>query len=355
MSSDHALILAVDGGGSKTDVALLQSDGELLSAVRGPGSSPEHLGLEKALAVVERVIEAVAADAGVALGDGRRAEVGAFFMAGADLAEDERRLGTALEAHGWADRVHLANDGFALLWAATGGEYGIACAVGTGMNCVGRLEDGRRAWFPALGAVTGDWGGGRDIGLAALGVAVRAEDRRGPATGLSAAIASHFGCDTATEVAVAVQKRRIDLFRLRELAPIVLQAARLGDPEAVAIFERQGSAVVTFVRGALLQLGVVSDPVDIVLGGSIMVAAGSLFVDGVREGIRELAPRSRVVVCRDRPVVGAAIAGLEMVGSDPVAAARVRAMLDDSRIRVAPDLNGGPPPSTGPVPPLLLP
>ena len=98
-----------------------------------------------------------------------------------------------------------------------------------------------------------------------------------------------------------------------------------------------------------------SDPVDIVLGGSIMVAAGSLFVDGVREGIRELAPRARVVVCRDRPVVGAAIAGLEMVGSDPVAAARVRAMLDDSRIRVAPDLNGGPPPSTGPVPPLLLP
>ncbi len=267
MSSDHALILAVDGGGSKTDVALLQGDGELLSAVRGPGSSPEHLGLEKAVAVVERVIKAVAADAGVALGDGRRAEVGAFFMAGADLADDERRLGAALKAHGWVDRVHLANDGLALLWAATGGDVGIACAVGTGMNCVGRLEDGRRAWFPALGAVTGDWGGGRDIGLAALGAAVRSEDHRGPATWLREAIASHFDCETATEAAVAVHQRRIDLFRLGELAPVVLEAARLGDPEAVAIFERQGAAVVTFVRGALVQLGVASKPVDIVLGG----------------------------------------------------------------------------------------
>ena len=177
MSSDHALILAVDGGGSKTDVALLQGDGELLSAVRGPGSSPEHLGLEKALAVVERVIEAVAADAGVTLGDGRRAEVGAFFMAGADLAEDERRLGTALEAHGWADRVHLANDGFALLWAATGGEFGIACAVGTGMNCVGTA----RGWAP--GVVPGARGRDRGLGRRArhrAGGAGCGGPRRGP-------------------------------------------------------------------------------------------------------------------------------------------------------------------------------
>ncbi len=39
------MILAVDGGNSKTDVALLAESGELLGHARGPLSSPHHLGL----------------------------------------------------------------------------------------------------------------------------------------------------------------------------------------------------------------------------------------------------------------------------------------------------------------------
>ena len=37
-------LLAVDGGNSKTDVALLDVHGSVLAAVRGPGSSPHYLG-----------------------------------------------------------------------------------------------------------------------------------------------------------------------------------------------------------------------------------------------------------------------------------------------------------------------
>ena len=42
------LVLAVDGGNTKTDLALLDRDGRLLSLVRGGGSSAHHLGLEGA-------------------------------------------------------------------------------------------------------------------------------------------------------------------------------------------------------------------------------------------------------------------------------------------------------------------
>ena len=38
------LALAVDGGNSKTDLALVRSDGGVLAVVRGPQSSPHHLG-----------------------------------------------------------------------------------------------------------------------------------------------------------------------------------------------------------------------------------------------------------------------------------------------------------------------
>ena len=53
------LVLAVDGGGSKTDLALVRADGEVLSLVRGPRSSPQHLGIEGSLDVLGTVEPAV--------------------------------------------------------------------------------------------------------------------------------------------------------------------------------------------------------------------------------------------------------------------------------------------------------
>ncbi|TML54136.1 MAG: ATPase, partial [Actinobacteria bacterium] len=40
------VVLAIDGGNSKTDLALVRANGGLLSLVRGPQSSPHHLGLD---------------------------------------------------------------------------------------------------------------------------------------------------------------------------------------------------------------------------------------------------------------------------------------------------------------------
>ena len=51
------LIVAVDGGNSKTDVLLLRADGTVLSSVRGTGSSPHQIGLEPAIQVVDGLID----------------------------------------------------------------------------------------------------------------------------------------------------------------------------------------------------------------------------------------------------------------------------------------------------------
>ena len=113
-------------------------------------------------------------------------------MAGADLPSEEVALADAVTAQGWAEQNHVANDVFAVLWAATGTGHGVAVTVGAGVNCVGASPSGRRAWFPALGEITGDWGGGPDIGMAALGAGVRSEDGRGAPTVLARAVACVF-------------------------------------------------------------------------------------------------------------------------------------------------------------------
>ena len=52
-----AAVIAVDGGASKTHLGLLARDGALLELVRGPESSPQNLGLERALGVLDRLFE----------------------------------------------------------------------------------------------------------------------------------------------------------------------------------------------------------------------------------------------------------------------------------------------------------
>ena len=47
------LVLAVDGGNFKTDLALARADGETLALVRGPQSSPHHLGIDGCVRVLE--------------------------------------------------------------------------------------------------------------------------------------------------------------------------------------------------------------------------------------------------------------------------------------------------------------
>ena len=173
-----------------------------------------------------------------------------------------------MSAQGWAEQSQVANDVFAVLWAATGTGHGVAVTVGAGVNCVGMSPSGRRAWFPALGDITGDWGGGPDIGMAALGAGVRSEDGRGPHTALAGAVAAYFGYATALEVAVAIHQGILDSARLVELPPLVITAAEAGDDEAIAIMRRQGSEVTRLAIAALHQLEMEDAPVQVVLGGS---------------------------------------------------------------------------------------
>jgi len=327
------LIVAVDGGNSKTDVLLLRADGSVLASVRGAGSSPHQLGLGPAIQVVDDLVDRAWLAAGLEARNGRKAAVAAVFMAGADLPSEEVALADAVTSQAWAERNHVANDVFAVLWAATGTGHGVAVTVGAGVNCVGSSPSGRRAWFPALGDITGDWGGGPDIGMAALGAGVRSEDGRGAPTALARAVAGYFGFATALEVAVAIHQGSLDAARLVELPPLVVSAAEAGDAEALAIMRRQGSEVTRLAIAALRQLGMEDSPVQVALGGSVLASSRSILLDYIATSIKEHAPKAATSLCTTRPVVGAALAGLSMAGADGNAASRLLAWLDEGSVR----------------------
>ncbi len=95
-----------------------------------------------------------------------------------------------------------------MLRAGTERGWGVAVVCGAGINCVGVAPDGRQSRFPALGWSTGDWGGGYDVGVAAVSAAARSEDGRGERTTLEQAVPAHFGDATPTALAEAFHAGR---------------------------------------------------------------------------------------------------------------------------------------------------
>src|SRR5262249_58218631 len=123
----------IDGGNWKTDLALVRADGDVLSLVRGPLSSPHHLGLDGSLTVLEGLLERALTEAGFPNGaNGPVAGVAQLSLAGVDFPSEERHAREA--ASGLASKVSVGNDTFAVLRAGTDRGWGVAVVCGAGIN-----------------------------------------------------------------------------------------------------------------------------------------------------------------------------------------------------------------------------
>jgi N-acetylglucosamine kinase-like BadF-type ATPase len=317
------LVLAIDGGNSKTDLALVRADGELLALVRGPLSSPHHIGLAGALQVIDDLLLEALSDAGIENGAGPVADIGQLLLAGVDFPSEVDEMQRAAAARGFARKLTVGNDTLAVLRAGTEEGWGVAVVCGAGINCVGVAPDGRQARFPALGWTTGDWGGGYDVGLAATMAAARSEDGRGEKTTLERAVPAHFGLETPMQLAEAVHAGRIEQRRVIELAPVVFAEAER-DPKAAAIVDRLAEEVVTMIRVILERLELTQEPVPVALGGGLMQSGDERLIGAVKAGLARVAPAVSVHVTSSPPIVGAALLGLDELDAGAGAQERLR-------------------------------
>jgi N-acetylglucosamine kinase-like BadF-type ATPase len=317
------LVLAVDGGNFKTDLALVRADGEALALVRGPQSSPHHLVVDGCVHVLEDLLASAVREAGIPNGHGPVAEIAQLLLAGVDFPVEEEEVRAAVDKRGLATKISVGNDTFAVLRAGTERGWGVAIVCGAGINCVGVAPDGRHARFPALGAITGDWGGGYDVGLAAVSAAARSEDGRGPKTSLERAVPAHFGLETPSSLAEEIHRGRISISRVTELAPTVLAEAR-SDAVALGIITRLADEIVTLTRVAVERLDLADEHIEVLLGGGLIRADDGTLVAAVAEGMREVAPNASVHATSSPPIVGAALLGLDSLGADAEAQQRLR-------------------------------
>jgi N-acetylglucosamine kinase-like BadF-type ATPase len=300
----------VDGGNSKSELALVSRSGELLALERGPTISHQQVPIELAMSRLAEQAERAASEARVIL----PAALGSFVLAGADFATDVALLRRAIAGTGVARDVRVRNDAFGALRAGAPSGWGITVICGSGVNAAGIGPDGRTERFAAVDDLSGDFGGGYGIGIEALRLAVRARDGRGSATALETIVPGHFGLSRPIDVTRAVYEGRIPRRRLEELAPAVLDAAAAGDAVSRDLVDRVADELAVMAVAIARRLRVVRRPLHVVLTGGVFRTTDAGLFTRLQERLATALPHARMTRLVDRPVLGAALLGLDDLG-----------------------------------------
>jgi N-acetylglucosamine kinase-like BadF-type ATPase len=308
-------------------VALVAADGRLLGAVRGGTISHQQVGLDAGADRLVGLVRDASARAGLDA-SASLPRVAIYALAGADTAADVRRLTAAFAARAIADDTVIVNDAFAPVRAGTERGWGVAVICGAGVNAAGIAPDGRSARFAALGDISGDRGGGGDIGMAALGAAVRARDGRGPRTSLERRVPAFFGVRRPIDVTYAVEYGRLTNANIRELSPVVFEAADEGDAVAQAILDGLADELVIMATAIIRRLHLTRHDVEVTLAGGVFRARDEAFEARIIAGIHAVAKTARIHRLEAPPVLGAALMGLDRLrGQSPSALAAAVARL----------------------------
>ena len=317
----HRVVLAVDGGNSKTHLALVRANGEVLALVLGPQSLAAPLGLEGCLAVLEDLLAEAVRQSGLVERNGTLADVGELLLAGVDSRPRSRSLGARPGPRlGRDDRRpqrHLRHPPAPAPSAAGAWRW---CAAPGSTASASRRTGGAR--FPSLGSITGTGAAATTSAWRRCGRPRAARTGRGPQTSLERLVPAHFGLDAPSELAEAFHRGRFEQRRVIELAPLVVREAA-ADDIAAEIVDRLVGEVVAMARVALTRLGLEDEPVEVARRWP--AADGDCrLVERICEGLSEVGPEITVRSTKAPAIVGAALLGLDAVGADGPAQARLR-------------------------------
>ena len=301
------VVMGVDGGGSKTHLALCDETGAVLGAATGGPSNGETVGLRGASDTIGDAI-----DKALAASELRRDQIDAavFGLAGVDWPSDIGRLETAFEPLRLTCPRTILNDSFIALRAGARAPWGVVVIAGTGTVVAGRNRTGETFRTLGLGRLLGDEGSASDVAEQVIRAVARAYVGHGPETSLSEALCALTGADSVEQMLEVYSRGGEGELNA---APLALEHAAQGDAVAVGIIEwaaaELGGAAATVAQRLELDAG----PYELVLSGGLFRGGGELLETLISRAV----PTALLTRLEAPPVVGAVLAALEMIGGRP--------------------------------------
>ncbi|EIP97218.1 putative N-acetylglucosamine kinase [Opitutaceae bacterium TAV1] len=150
--------IGIDGGGTKTELILVDDAGEIVARHVAAGCNPNVVGPDQARAILDEAIDALLAQAD---GPGADQPVQHTLLCMAGAPAFWREVATGLDGLG---RVETCDDSRPVLELATEGGPGLVLHGGTGSFVAARGRDGEVHYGGGLGWRLGDAGSGYDLG-----------------------------------------------------------------------------------------------------------------------------------------------------------------------------------------------
>ena len=239
-------VIGIDGGGTKTRMAVCAPDGTLLRQ--------ETLGAFNLSAIGEdgfrRRTEEILALCGDMRGCGAIC-VGGAGVSGAAAGEILR---AELAAHGFAGKLLLCGD-HEIALAGAMQTPGCVLIAGTGSVCYGKNAAGETFRCGGGGHIIDDPGSGYTLGRDALAAALRTEDGRLSENALHAAVMDAVGGHDIQGIFDFVYFSRRGKSDIAALAPLVLRCAEQGDAVSLAILRRGAAELARLVSAVTGRLG----------------------------------------------------------------------------------------------------
>lgn len=290
------LLVAIDGGGTKTEFVLYTECGEILERLVLGGSNPNAVGIANAQTVLRAGLDqlfAVNADIAVVHAG----------IAGCWVKENRNKITAFLKSTYPGTRCVVASDIYNVIHGAPTEERCIAVICGTGSVVYAKTpEEVHRV---------GGWGylfesgfSGYDLGRDAIKAALAARDSVGPQTLLQTLVEQRIGGNAWENI-----NRFYGLHQdgIAAYAATVFEAYRRGDPVAEQILQKNAEQLALLINTA-------ADRYDC---GNDVVIAGGLTAE--KEILRRfLQPKMKKEYClifnQQPPICGAATGGCRTLG-----------------------------------------
>lgn len=253
---------AVDGGGTKTAVVVVDATGQQAARVLAPTSNAAVVGHERAAETLRSSIMAAMDQAGT-----EPPLAGLWCgLSGSDRPEDEALLRPAISD--LARHLHMSNDA-ELALGALPDQIGIVVVAGTGSICFGRNAEDQTVRAGGWGHIFSDEGSGWGVATDGLRAYANAVDGVSRPTGLVEAFKAHFNITDPFTVINRVYAPDMTKGDIADLARIVMATATDGDDVALSVLRHHAVALSACVAAVARRLAF-TGAVDLALVGGLL-------------------------------------------------------------------------------------
>jgi N-acetylglucosamine kinase-like BadF-type ATPase len=245
------VLLAIDGGGTRTRCIALDQQGRVVSKGESGPSNHLHVPLGAATAALR---EATAAALSAANATVRDVAIVSAGLAGVDFDGTGRHEAVGMLHDIGFERVVVEGDMVIAHRGALAGDPGVIALAGTGSSVLGIALDGTMIKAGGWGPLYGDQGSAYQLGRLGLVAAAEAYDRSGPRTILLSKLMNALGVTDFPATMSRLYSDRSGQAHVAALGRVVNECAEEGDDVAVAICRQAGADLAREVLAVLGRL-----------------------------------------------------------------------------------------------------